>query len=76
MYESGSIFVDVRFDENGPLVTPFDRFEAEVSFLGKNFKDVFRGISDIQTLDSFSEISINSAVGIVNFIYIQRLMGI
>lgn len=67
--ENGSMSLPVQFDENGPKITMFDIFNEEISFFGHTYNDVFKGgaYTDELLFDSFSEVALNSEVGIVYF---------
>ncbi len=62
----GSILSAIRFDENGePVVTVFDDFHTVITLGGKSFNDCF--LLTGTNPDSYSEIYVNSEVGVVAF---------
>lgn len=66
---AGNTWAIVEFKDGKPAVTVFDDFREEVSLLDKSFKDVFmtRGMNGNVIIDAYSELDVNSEVGIVAF---------
>lgn len=66
---TGSTVNNIAFNENGPIVSHFDDFHSNLVLLGRKFSDVFVAIGkdwDVQ-YDAYSELNINSEVGVVAF---------
>ena len=63
---TGTILSSIRFDEGGePIVNTYDDFRSSISLNNKTFKDCF--VITGTNPDSYSEIYINSEVGVVAF---------